>query len=158
MMELALPASLKDLGIPSLKVPQVVFEDGAENIPLANMLVEIIKSNVKRSGSKATAYMTMKLSLYLSITDAGAEISLVFDTGDLNVCSGKCAKPQVSIITDSATLMDLASLKTTVLGLPNLFDEKGKNILKKLISGELKLKGIFFNIPSLMKLGKILAM
>lgn len=158
MMELALPASLKELGIPSLKVPQVVFEDGAENIPLANMLVEIIKGNVKRSGGKAAAFMSMKLRLYLEITDAGAEMSLVFDTGDLNVCSGKCTKPQVSIITDSGTLMDLAGLKTTVLGLPNLFDEKGKNILKKLVSGDLKLKGVLFNIPSLMKLGRILAM
>ncbi len=157
MTELALPCSVKELGLATLKTPQIIFEQDADDIGLAGMLIEIIKSNVKNSEAKATAFMTLKASVYLCITDAEVEVTLNFDKGDLIVSSRKCDNPNISIITDSSTLMDLSNLNTTILGLPNFFDELGKSILKKLLSGELKIKGIILYLFSLIKLTKILS-
>lgn len=155
MTELALPRNVKE---PVLeKEPQILFEEDAGDIALANMLVEIIKSNIKDNEKKLKAFMTLKTTVYLCITDAEVEISLNFDRGKLMVQNGKATGTKISIITDSSTLMDLSNLKTIFLGLPNFFDELGLSLLKKLLSGELTIKGLFLYLFSLIKLTKILA-
>ena len=157
MTELALPCSARDLGLATLKTPQIVYKQDAEDVALAGMLVDIIKSNIKNSEAKAIAFMTLKTSVYLSITDADVDLTLTFDKGDLSVSGGKDGEPNISIITDSTTLMDLSNLKTTALGLPNFFEEPGKSILKKFLNGELRIKGLLLYLFSLIKLTKVLS-
>ena len=65
-------------------------------------------------------------------------------------------RPDLSIETDSATLLDLANINIR-FGMPYYFDEVGREFLKKLARRDLKIKGMFAHPIALTKLTKIMS-
>ncbi len=128
---------------------------GAEEVPLALILSEMLGGNLDRP-EKLKAFNTLATKAYILAKDVGAEVTLVFDRGSLTFHGGKPYRPDLSIETDSATLLDLANINIR-LGMPYYFDEIGRSILKKLARRELKIKGMFTHPIALTKLTKIMS-
>jgi hypothetical protein len=75
----------------------------------------------------------------------------------LTVHGGEEGKPDLSIITDANTLLELANISIK-MGLPYYFDETGRAVVKKLLKRELKIKGMFTHLGALTKLTKVMSL
>jgi hypothetical protein len=136
-------------------VEPIKLAPGAEDVPLALMLSEMLGGNLDRP-EKLKAFNTLATKAYVLAQDVGAEVTMVFERGALTFYGGKPFRPDLSIETNSATLLDLANLNIR-FGMPYYFDEIGRSILKKLARRELKINGMFTHPIALTKLTKIMS-
>lgn len=135
---------------------KISFAEGAEETALAAMLAEIIESNLENGGSRVKAFRSLRSAVHINAADAGVEITLEFKKGHLTVHAGKPLPPAISIEAESATLLELTNLKIKG-GLPFFFDETGRGVVKKLLRGELKIKGLLRHPLELVRLTKVLS-
>lgn len=129
---------------------------GAEEVPLAGMLADMLKANLEKP-EKLKDFNKLKAKVFIHAEDAEAKITMDFDRGKLVVYGGEVGKPDISIATDSATLLDLANIKIK-FGLPWYFDETGLGVVKKLLKRELKIKGMIMHLGALTRLTKIMSL
>jgi hypothetical protein len=138
------------------KNPEIVLAPGADETALAVMLADIIRINLETKPEKLKDFYALRARVYIQAVDAEVEITLDFVRGKLTVYSGKTEKPQISIITDSSTLLDLTNIQIKG-GMPNFFDQTGREVTRKLLRGELKIKGLVSRLLSLIRLTKVLS-
>ncbi|MBC7248037.1 MAG: SCP2 sterol-binding domain-containing protein [Actinobacteria bacterium] len=129
---------------------------GAEEVPLAGMLADMLKANLEKP-EKLNDFNKLKARVLIHAEDAEAKITMDFDRGRLVVYGGEVGKPNISISTDAATLLDLANIKIK-FGLPWYFDETGLGVVKKLLKRELKIKGMFTHLGALTRLTKVMSL
>ena len=129
---------------------------GAEEVPLAGMLTDLLKPNLEKP-EKRKDFEKLKARVLLHAEDAEAKVTLDFDRGKLIVYGGEAGKPDIAITTDSNTLLELANLKIK-FGLPWYFDETGLGVVKKLLRREVKIKGMFAHLGALTRLSKIMSL
>lgn len=129
---------------------------GAEEAALAMMLSEIIESNLRDKPQKLKDFNKLKTRVYINAYDADLELTLVFNKGELTIHNGKVGKPNISIITDSGTLLDLTNLKIKA-GIPWFFDENGREVTKKMLSGKLKIHGLVTRLLPIIRLTKVMS-
>lgn len=134
---------------------RVKLAPGAEEVPMALMLSEMLSGNLDRP-EKLKTFNTLATKAYILAKDVGAEVTMVFGGDSLTFYGDKPFRPDLSIETDSATLLDLANLNIK-FGMPYYFDEIGRSILMKLARRELKIKGMFAHPIALTKLTKIMS-
>jgi len=140
----------------SEKRAEIALAPGADETALAVMLADIIRINLETKPEKLKDFQSLRSRVYIYATDAEVEITLDFVRGKLTVYGGKAGQPQISIITDSSTLLDLTNIQIKG-GLPNFFDQTGREVTKKLLRGELKIKGLVSRLVSLVRLTKVLS-
>jgi len=128
----------------------------AEEVPMAGMLADMLKANLEKP-EKLKDFNNLKARVYLYAKDADAGITMDFDKGKLVVYGGEEGKPDISITTDAATLLELANINIK-FGMPNYFDKTGREIVKKLLKRELKIKGMFTHLGALTKVTKIMSL
>ncbi len=129
---------------------------GAEEVPLAGMLADMLKANLEKP-EKLKDFNKLKSRVLIHAEDADAKITMDFDRGKLVVYGGEVGKPDISIATDSTTLLDLANIKIK-FGLPWYFDETGLGVVKKLLTRKLKIKGLITRLPALTRLTKVMSL
>ncbi len=129
---------------------------GAEEAALAMMLSEIIESNLRDKPQKLKDFNKLKTRVYINAYDADLELTLVFNKGELTVHNGNVGQPNISTITDSGTLLDLTNLKIKA-GIPWFFDENGREVTKKMLSGKLKIHGLVTRLLPIIRLTKAMS-
>ncbi len=134
----------------------VEFADGAEETALCVMLGDIIKGNLEKSSQKKLFFNFLKGDIFIEIYDVEIELMMSFRRGKLIIYDWKARRPQITIRTDSSTLLDLSNLQVKC-GIPYFFDEMGKATMQKFFQGQLKIKGGIFYLPKLIKLTNILS-
>lgn len=134
----------------------ITLAPGAEETALAAMLAEIVNGNLTSRPGKRKDFQALCSTVYIHAEDADIEITLAFDRGRLTIYNGKAGKPAITIATDSATLLDLTNLQIK-LGMPYFFDSTGREVVKKMFNGALKIGGLFTRLPSLIRLTKVLS-
>lgn len=134
----------------------VKLAPGADEVAMAVMLSEMLKANLEKP-EKLKDFNKLKARVYINAKDAETEMTMVFDKGSLTVYGGLEGKPDISIITDAATLLDLANINIK-FGMPYYFDETGMAVVKKLLKRELQLKGMFTHYFALNRLTKIMSL
>jgi hypothetical protein len=134
----------------------VKLAPGADEVAMAVMLSEMLKANLEKP-EKQKDFNKLKARVYINAKDAEAEMTMVFDKGSLTVYGGKEGKPDIAIITDAATLLDLANINIK-FGMPYYFDETGMAVVKKLLKRELQIKGMFTHYFALNRLTKIMSL
>lgn len=120
---------------------QINIAAGVENSGLAMMMADIIKGNLKEKPFREKLLNGLKGNIYLVAEDAEVDMTMAFETDCLTVHCGKVGTPKVVIRTDSMALLDLANIRIK-FGLPYYFDKVGRSVIKKLLTGQLKLKGL----------------
>ena len=134
----------------------VKLAPGAEEVAMAVMLADMLQANLEKP-EKLKDFNKLKARVYINAQDAETEITMVFDRGSLTVYGGKEGSPDISIVTDAATLLDLANINIK-FGMPYYFDETGMAVVKKLLKRELKIKGMFAHYFALNRLTKIMSL
>lgn len=123
----------------------VKLAEGAEENGLAQMLYDLLDQNLKRVPAKQKIAQRIKGSTYIKANDINVDITVDFDgKGQITIYSGKKNSPILIVETDSITIVDLSRLKVR-WGIPIFFDEVGLNLLKKILTGKVKISGMLFH-------------
>jgi hypothetical protein len=136
-------------------VERIKLAPGAEGAPMALLLSQMMGENLDRP-EKLKDFNSLGATVHIHVKDVGTEVTMVFDRGSLTFHGDKPARPDISIETDSETLLDLANVSIK-FGLPYYFDKVGLGILKKLAKRELKIRGMFTHPIALVKVSKIMS-
>ncbi|MBU1670878.1 MAG: hypothetical protein KKF41_11875 [Actinobacteria bacterium] len=123
---------------------------------MAVMMAEMIRTNLKDKPDRVKDFNKLDGYVWITADDADTEMTMLFDGGSLKVYPGKVGYPMLQISTDSSTLLDLANIQIR-FGLPYYFDEVGRMVLKKLLKGELKIKGMFAHNLALTHMTKVIS-
>jgi len=139
-----------------MKEPVIILDDGAKDVGLAVMLSDLIRQNLEQKPEKINDFNALDAKVLIEARDVQIVVGLEFKQGKLTVSKGSSIKPDLHIVTDSATVLDLCLVKIK-FGLPYFFDANGFKILKKLLARQLIIKGLLNHFFVLVKLTKIVS-
>jgi hypothetical protein len=125
--------------------PEVVYADGEDEAsPMAAMLAGLITANIEQNPERWDDFHKLSgTSVSIEVPDIDEALTLTFAGDDLVVRNGKRGRPAVTIKADSDVVMALNLVKTGPMGMPNYFDENGRNVVKAIINGKLKIGGMW---------------
>jgi len=125
--------------------------DYADDEPsaFASMLGGLIEANVESRIEKRKDFSTLVARVGIWVNDIDEGITLDFRGGWLTVHNGLVPNRTLTIRTDAETVMSLSNLKIGLFGLPIYYDEVGRGVAAKLLSGKLKIDGMLANVMAL---------
>lgn len=130
-------------------------KDTEEN-GLANILFELLRQNIARMPEKINDLQRLNMTVGILANDIDVAVLLRFQNGQLIIDGNISEEPEIKITTDSETILDLSRIRI-IGGLPYYFDETGRGIIKKLLSGRLKIRGLFAHPIKLTRLTRIMS-
>jgi len=113
------------------------------------MLGGLIEANVRSHPEKERDFDSLKARVGIWVTDIDEGVTLEFARGNLIVHNGLKSRRTLTIRTDADTVMSLSNLKIGLLGLPVYYDEVGRAVALKLLTGKLKIDGLLPNVMTL---------
>jgi hypothetical protein len=128
----------------------------AQDLPFSSIIEELIAGNVAKSPAKQNIYKKMKGVVAIDLPDIEAAVTLIFGQGKLIIEAGINGNPDIIIKTSYDLVMDLNMINIR-WGLPYYFDEAGRRVLGHILSGRLKIKGMFFHTVLLTRLTIIMS-
>lgn len=123
----------------------VVYADGEDEASaMATMLAGLITANVEQHPERMSDFKALSgQSVAIRVPDIDEALTLTFAGDDLVVRGGVRGKPAVTITAGSDVVMALNLLKIGPMGLPNYFDENGRNVVKALLGRRLRIGGMW---------------
>ena len=136
----------------------IKIDPSAEEVGFVSMLTDLMQQNVQQHPKRAAEFNALKGSVAIEARDAEVSLTLDFLGGEAVAYGGIKGKPDVLISTDSAAVLELSNAKLR-FGLPDLADESGRAVVKKMLSGELKISGsgLFLKPMLLIRFTKLLS-
>lgn len=128
----------------------------AQDLPFSFILEELITGNIAKSPAKQNIYKKMKGVVAIDLPDIEAAVTLIFGQGKLTIEAGINGNPDIIIRTSYDLVMDLNMINIR-WGLPYYFDEAGRRVLGHILSGRLKIKGMFSHTVLLTRLTIIMS-
>ena len=111
---------------------------------MAQMLAGLITANVEQHPERWSDFHALSgQSVAIAVPDIEESLTLTFAGDDLVVRPGRKGHPAVSITADSDVVMALNLVKTGPFGMPNYFDEAGRDVVKALFSRKLRIGGMW---------------
>ena len=112
-----------------------------EDAGLASMLAELIRLNLAAHPGRRKDFDRLNADIVIEARDAEVTITLAFGGGTLIVHAGVHGDPGIRISADSATVLELSTLRI-IGGVPSLLGAKGRRLIGKLAAGEVKIRGL----------------
>jgi hypothetical protein len=137
-------------------MPEIIILPEARELGLPVMLADLIRQNIEKRPEKIKPFESLEAKVLIEIPDIEISAGLEFHGGELTLAKDLSGKPDLHILTNSTTILDLSLLRIK-LGLPYFFDKNGLKILKKLLSGEIVITGLLKNFSVLINLTKIIS-
>ena len=136
-----------------MTTPVIVDEKAQEN-GMALMMADLITQNMEQNPDKTKYFNKLKAVVAISAPDAEMKLTMFFNKGSCMVYDGIVGKTDLHIVADSETLLSLSTVSLAA-GLPNVFSPSGRDMLKKMCSGKLKIHGMFLHPVALIRLTNI---
>jgi hypothetical protein len=121
---------------------EAIIDNRAGEVPFAGILADLLTENLAQHPEKREVFLKMRGGVVIDMADIETVVTLVFTGGGLRIESGAVEKPALVIRTASDRVMDLNALRI-VGGLPWYFDEAGRKVVAHLLTGRLKIGGMF---------------
>ena len=125
------------------------YAEGPDATALGQMLGGLIEANVESSAERRRDFDDLRARVGVFVTDIEEGVTLEFQGGHLVVRDGLEPGRDVTIRADSDTVMQLSSIKVGFAGMPNYLDSTGRGVLTRMLSGSLKIEGLFGNLTVL---------
>ncbi|MBE0558876.1 MAG: hypothetical protein IH628_16740 [Proteobacteria bacterium] len=132
------------------------IDNRAGEVPFAGIIAELLATNLARNPEKQEVFRRMHGAVAIDLTDIETAVTLLFGEDRLRIDAGIVAAPALIIRTTSDRVTDLNALRI-VGGLPWYFDEAGRKVVAHLLSGRLKIEGMFGHPLLLTRLTKIMS-
>ncbi|HEX4447547.1 MAG TPA: hypothetical protein VH044_12450 [Polyangiaceae bacterium] len=147
--------------------PRVALADGADENGLAVMLGDLVRQNLEAKPRKMADFMALAGSVAIVADDADVALTLVFAPGargGMTIHDGIVGIPDVTIRGPSEAILALSNMPlATPLGLPlpGLGDPEAmktvRDLAKAVREGKLHFYGMFFHLPLVMKLTRVMS-
>jgi hypothetical protein len=137
-------------------MPEIIILPEARELGLPVMLADLIRQNIEKSPDKMKRFESLDAKILIEIPDIQISSGLEFHGGRLTLSKDLSGKPDLHILADSTTILDLTLLKIK-LGLPYFFDKNGFRVLRKILNGEIIIKGLLKNFSALIHLTKVMS-
>ena len=134
--------------------PEVRFTDPEPN-GLASMLGGLIEANLAAHPERRRL-LARPATYSISAPDVGVAVSIRLAPGGVVVRNGVVGRPNIRIETGSDNLMGLSAVPLK-FGLPDFRTEEGRAVNRKLLNGEVKVKGLLRHPAKLARLNKLLS-
>jgi hypothetical protein len=135
---------------------EAFIDNRAEEVPFAGILAELLATNLERHPEKQEVFRRMQGAVAIDLIDIETAVTLVFEGGRLRIDAGIADTPALIIRTASDRVTDLNALRI-VGGFPWYFDEAGRKVVAHLLTGRLKIEGMFGCPLLLTRLTKIMS-
>lgn len=132
------------------------IENRAQEVPFSHVLSELLETNVRQNPHKLKTFQGFYGVVGIELADIEAAVTLAFSGGRARIEQGIVGRPDIVIKTDSDKVIGLNSISIK-FGLPYYFDEAGMTVLRQILSGEIKVQGMFAHPVILTKLTKIMS-
>lgn len=113
------------------------------------MLGGLIEANVESRPEKMRDFESLVARVGIWVNDIDEGVTLDFHGGKLTVHNGLTPQRAITIRADAETVMSLSNLKIGLFGLPIYYDEVGRGVAGKLLSGKLKIERMLSNVMTL---------
>ncbi|NMC70777.1 MAG: SCP2 sterol-binding domain-containing protein [Myxococcales bacterium] len=120
----------------------IVVTPGAEANGLAAMVADLVRQNLAAHPDRLADLARLDLWLGLRAPDIEVELTLVFAGGRLTVVDGVLPRAEATVTATSEAVLELSLLRVGRSGLPIVWDAAGRKVLRRLVSGELRLRGL----------------
>lgn len=137
-----------------MSAPEIKVDPGAQENGLALMLADLLSQNLEQNPAKVKHFKRLKGNVSIKASDAGVTLTMVFDGRTCVVYDGVCGKPKLGIETDSEAVLGMSTVPLRA-GLPDLLDKQGRAMLGQILSGKVKIKGLFMHPLMLVALTNI---
>jgi hypothetical protein len=134
--------------------PVIVLDEGARDGGLAEMLFNLLRQNLEQKPQKLSSFRALHSNVVIVARDIDITVTLAFKGGELTIYNGIVGKADIEIIADHDAILGLCLINIRG-GLPCYFDSAGRDILKKLLLGNLKIKRMLRNLLQLTHLTKV---
>lgn len=121
---------------------------------LATMVGGLIEQNIERDPSRRLLLRPAVSSI--TVPDVGVAITVRTGDGGVEVRDGADAAAQISITADSDKLLELTSAPLR-FGLPDLFDPRGREVVRNVLSGRVRIRGLLRHPRRLARLSALLS-
>jgi hypothetical protein len=133
-----------------------MIENRAQDVPFAGIIAELLTTNLERHPGKHKAFLRMRGLVAIDLADIETAVTLNFGGERLRIDGGIVGVPALIIRTASDRVTDLNGLRIFG-GLPWYFDSAGRRVMGHLLSGRLKIEGMFSHPLLLTRLTKIMS-
>lgn len=106
------------------------------------MIADLIEANLESHPQRTGLLEGKRRTVEIVATDLDAHVALTLGGGAVTVASDAVERPAMTIRADSETLLELPNAKL-LMGLPSLADPVGRTVTKKLLKGDLKVRGMY---------------
>jgi len=134
----------------------IIVDNRAEEVPFSYVIADLLTGNIQQKPDKMKTFQNMYGVVGLNLPDIEAAITMIFAGGRVRIEKGIVGKPDLIINSSSEKIISLNAINIK-FGLPYYFDEAGMNVIKQLLSGELKIEGMFTHPVLLTRLTKIMS-
>ncbi len=122
---------------------------------LAAMIGGLIQGNLDAHPERA-ALLASPATYAIVAPDVDVGMSIRLHGGSVTIRNGVVGKPNIVIIADSDSLLGLSSVPLR-FGLPDATTKEGREVTRKLLKGELKVKGLLMHPLMLARLNRLLS-
>lgn len=105
------------------------------------MIADLIEGNLRAHPDRARLLKGRPRRVVILASDVATEVGLVIGEGTVTVSAVRSPSAEISITTDSETLLDLPRTRL-VGGLPSLADPIGRAVARKMLTGQLRIRGL----------------
>lgn len=140
--------------------PFIDLAPGAEESPLARLIVERIRDSVDHEPSRRRSFLALKSTVLVVPFDTGSALTLRFDLGRLAVHDGNIGIPSVTLGLPTADLSAIDALHAP--GLSDLLTRGTSSralagALRLLALGEVKIYGLWSHPRTIVRLFRLLS-
>ena|SRR5438105_2465209 len=132
-----------------MDVPLIEYADGEDASAFGQVLGGLVEANLESSPERRRDFDELEARVGVFITDIDEGVTLDFQGGHLVVACGLQPGRDVTIRTDSDTVMQLSNVSVGFAGIPNYLDSTGRDLVLRMLSGRLRIEGIFGNLTVL---------
>ena len=131
-----------------LKTADPVSYSDSDPSAFASMLGGLIDANIANNPARRKDFDELKARVGVWVTDIDEGVTLEFQGGTLVVANGLRANRDITIRTDTETVMNLSNLRIGLFGMPVYYDDVGRGVAAKLLQGKLRIDGLLGNIAT----------
>lgn len=130
------------------KIELVDYAD-AEPSAFASMLGGLIQANVESRPERRRDFDQLVARVGIWVTDIDEGVTLDFKGGTLTAHNGLTPIRDLTIRAEADTVMSLSNLKIGLFKMPVYYDEVGRGVAMKLLTGRLRIEGLVGNLATL---------
>lgn len=108
---------------------------------VARLLARVVEEKLEEP-EKKRIFDRLDFVLGVHVVDVGQSASVTFARGDATVSRGRPGKADLVVECDNSTFVQFTMVRTGWRGLPNVLDDNGRSLLRKIVTGKLRIRGL----------------